>query len=149
MYDDYAIQSGDGFSGSDMTSGFTYLIVIAVWVYFAYMHYRMAHKTGQADTAWWAFVPFLNTVLLIRMAEKPIWWFLLLLIPFVNIIAFFALWMQAARNCGQSAVWGFLVMIPLLNVLAVFVLAYGTRPIMYPETPPPPRRKPHTPQRTG
>ncbi|MCK4301290.1 MAG: hypothetical protein KAW91_00865 [candidate division Zixibacteria bacterium] len=149
MYDDYGMQSGGGVSESDVTSGFTYLIVIAVWLYFSYMQYRMAHKTGQANIAWWAFVPILNTLLLIQMAEKPMWWLLLLLVPFVNIIAFFALWIQAARNCGQSAIWGFLVMIPLLNILALFVLAYSSRPIVYPETPPPSQRKPQTPQRIG
>ena len=139
----------DGNTSNAIISAYSYIVAIAIFVYVSFMQYRIAHKTGQADTAWWAFVPILNTFLLIRMSGKPTMWFLLLLVPLVNVVTFFVLWINVAKNCYQSPVWGFLVMIPLLNMVALFVLAYSSRPFTYPETPTELPSKPRTPQRIG
>jgi hypothetical protein len=140
MYEDYAYGTTSG--GGDMVFGaFAWFVVIALYLYFSFMQYRIAsNKTGNADVAWWAFIPILNTILLIKMAEKPMWWFFLLLVPFVNIFAWFALWMSVAKNCGQSQVWGFLVLIPLINFVAIFILAYGGKTTY--ETPPEEKKHP-------
>lgn len=138
MYQDYAV-SGASSTGDTFLTMFGWFVVTVLYFYFAFMMYKMAQKTGQADNAWFAFIPILNTVLLIQMAEKPMHWFLLLFIPIVNVVLFFKLWMDAARSCGQSAVWGFLMMIPFLNFVAAFVLAFNSRqvPYQYPSDPPP------------
>ena len=135
MYEEYALEQ-PGSAGMDGGSFIgTYMIValLALGFYFALMQYKTAHKTGNADIAWWAFIPIMNTLLLIQMAEKPWHWLVFLLIPGVNIIAYFMLWMAAARNAGCSAFWGFLVMIPPISLLAIFVLATATRPYTYPD----------------
>lgn len=124
MYEDYGSTEGFDAAGS-MIGAFGWFVILAIYLYFAFMHYKMAQKSNQCDIAWWAFVPILNTVLLIKMAEKPMWWFLLLLVPLVNVFCFFKLWMDAARAVGQSPVWGFLVLIPVINFVAMFVLAFG------------------------
>ena len=125
MYEDFAY-STEPSGGAMMLGAFGWFVLLAIGIYFAYMMYRIAAvRTGNADIAWWAFIPILNTILLIKMADKPMWWFFLLLVPFVNIIAFFALWISVAQNCGQSPIWGFLVLIPFINLVAIFVLAYG------------------------
>ncbi len=131
-----------------LLGGFFWMVMLAVYVYFAFMQYRMAaNKTGNADIAWWAFIPIMNTLLLIKMAGKEMWWFLLLLIPVVNAVSFFILWINAAKNCGQSGVWGFLMMIPFLNFIAAFVLAYGSRSMDYGQPASPSR--PRQPQNVG
>ena len=125
MYEDISYGTASS-SGGAIMGAFMWFVLIALYVYFSYMHYRIAaNKTGNGDIAWWAFVPILNTVLLIKMAEKPMWWFLLLFIPIANWIVFIVMWMKVAEICGQSQVWGFLVTIPLLNFIAMFVLAFG------------------------
>lgn len=148
MYDDiYMEPANTGLSSA--IGALSWAIIIAFYLYFTFMHYRIAaYKTGDGSIAWWAFIPILNTLLLIKMAEKPMWWFFILIIPFVNVFAFFILWMEVAKLCGQSPVWGFLVLIPLLNIVAIFVLAYGSRPIEYVE-PPPASNQPDKPVRTG
>ncbi len=151
MYDDYQMYDpGPATTGETMMTIYTMVPFLAYGFYVAFMQYKIAHRTGQADTAWWAFIPILNTLLLISMAGKSLKWIWLLLIPFVNVFAFFSLWMNTARNCGQSAVWGFLVMIPFINVIALFVLAMSSRPYVYPdfedETGP---TKPRKPQQVG
>jgi|GEM_PF-2542041 len=159
MYEEYALDpSGSAIMDSGSFIGtYTLALLLAIGFYFAMMQYKTAHKTGNADIAWWAFIPIMNTLLLIQMAEKPWHWILYLLIPIVNIFAFFALWMAAAKNAGCSPVWGFLVMIPPISLLAIFVLATATRPYTYPDfsessgpsRPQRPSRRPRTPQSVG
>ncbi len=117
---------------------FMWAAMAALYFYFAFMQFRIASvKTGNADIAWFAFVPILNTILLIKMAAKPMWWIFLLLIPIVNLVAFFALWMEVAKACDQSPVWGFLTMIPPISLVSIFVMAYGSRSFDHPAAPGP------------
>ncbi len=103
---------------------YSWLVAIAGYVYFAFMQQRIAQKIGLYDCAWWAYVPILNTFLLIKMADKPTWWFVLLLIPVANVVTFFLLWMNAARACGHAPLWGFLTMVPVINLVSVYVMAF-------------------------
>jgi hypothetical protein len=147
MYGDYATTTGSG--PGIMATAYAWFAIFAIYIYFAFMMYKIAQKTGHSPIAWWAFIPILNTFLLIKMAHKPLWWFVLLLVPFVNIIAFFVLWMSVAKVVGQSQLWGFLAMIPILNFVALFVLAYNSRPVEYPKFSEETEPKPKTPQQVG
>ena len=80
MYESYGYASGGGATDTFLAA-YSWLILIAAWAYFGFMMYKVAHKTGNYPIAWWAFVPILNTILLIKMAAKPLWWFWLLLVP--------------------------------------------------------------------
>jgi hypothetical protein len=149
MYEDFYVEPSTS-AGPDAFLGvYFWLVAIALYGYFAYMQYRMAHKSGPSDLAWWAFIPIMNTLLLIKMAGKPMWWFILLFVPLVNIYCFFALWIGAAKNCGQPGIWGFLMMIPLLNLVAAFILAFSSRPYVYPDEAPSSPPKPRHPQQVG
>lgn len=140
--------SGGSMTGDAIWSGYALVVAVAAWLFFSFMQYRIAaYRTGNADIAWWAFVPIANTFLLIKMAGQPWHFFLLLLLPVVNIVAFFYLWIKVAENCYQSKIWGVLVLFPLLNVVAMIVLAYGSRPYRYPgDSNDPPHKRP-TPER--
>jgi hypothetical protein len=102
-----------------------FLIMLAVYFYFAFTQYKIAQKVGCADKAWWSFVPVLNTFLLIQMAGKDWFWFLFCLIPLVNLIAFAILWMEVAKASGSSSIWGLLVLVPFLNFVAMGVMAFA------------------------
>jgi len=146
MYDDYTYQMAESSSHSSQVLGiYAWIVAIAIWFYIAFMQYKIAHRTGPSDLAWWAFIPILNTFLLMRMAGKPWHWFFILLIPFVNIVAFFMLWIATAKNAGVSGVWGFLALVPMINLLALFIMAYSSRGYEYPDfddSPPPPPQRP-------
>ena len=115
------------------------LILVGVYFYFAFAQFKIAQKIGLTDSAWWAWIPILNTFLLFKMANKPAWWFILCLVPLVNIVVFAILWIQAAKAVQTSPVWGFLVLIPLVNLVAMGVMAFSSSP----HQPSPPS---HTPQ---
>ncbi len=126
-------------SGADASFGLIpLLLLVGVYAYFAYCQARMAHKCGLADSAWWAWIPILNTFLLFKMANKPNWWFVLCLVPLVNIYIFGVLWWEAAKACKTSPVWGILTLVPLVNFVAIGIMAFSSPPAMVPP--------PHTPQ---
>ncbi len=102
-----------------------FLIVLAVYFYFAFTQYKIAQRVGCADKAWWSYVPVLNTFLLIQMAGKEWTWFLFCLIPVANVIVFAILWMEVAKASGNSSIWGVLVLIPFLNFVAMGVMAFA------------------------
>ncbi len=147
MYGDYSAASTPG--PGTMISAYFWFAFVALYLYLAFTMFKMAQKTGHTPIAWWAFIPILNTFLLIKMAHKPLWWFILLLVPFVNIVCFFILWMSVAKVIGQSPIWGFLVMIPVLNLVALYVLAFNSRPYQYPDFQKQPAQQPKTPQHVG
>jgi len=135
-------------TGSDAAFGtIPLLILLGVYVYFAYCHMRMAQKIGLSDCAWWAWIPILNTFLLFKMAGKPWWWFFLCLVPLVNIVIFAVLWYKAAEACRVSPVWGILMLIPLLNLIAAGILAFTGAPSQ--PTPPQQTPQPRQPASVG
>jgi quinol-cytochrome oxidoreductase complex cytochrome b subunit len=118
-----------GYSG-EAYGLFFWLIIFGLWFYFGFAQYKIAKKIGH-NSPWFSFIPILNFIQLIQLADKPLWWFFVCLIPVVNIVAIAWLWMETAKNCGKPPVWGFLMIIPVVNLLAVGVLGFtsGSYPV--------------------
>ncbi len=119
-----------------------WLFYVAVYFYWAYAQYKIAQKTGYNSTAWWAFIPILNVFQWTQLAGRPWYWFVLCLVPFVNIIFMVWLWVDIAKKCGQSPIWGVLILIPLLNLISLGVLGFASaaRPSQFAAEKPAPRQ---------
>ena len=127
---DPGVAAGTGF-------GIVFLFVgAALYFYFAFTQYKMAQKCNHEDTAWWAFIPIMNTVLLWKMSQKEWYWFLFFFIPVLNIVSFFVVWAEVAKRLGHSAMWGAFVMLPVLNFVAVYILAFSEGENSAPQAPP-------------
>lgn len=61
--------------------------------------YKIFEKAGFAG--WKALVPFYNLWLWTKIAGRPFWWFLLLLIPVVNVLIYLGLLVDIARVFGK------------------------------------------------
>lgn len=85
----------------------------------------IARKTGHADNAWWAWIPILNGLLAIQIAERPWWWILLFLIPCVDLVFVAIVMMAIATRRGRSAAMGLLAMIPCVQLVIFPMLASG------------------------
>lgn len=127
MYGELAGNPGALSGPFAIIQSYAWLIMAAGYVLCAWLQSRIARKTGPEENAWWAYVPIMNTFLLIKMADKPMWWFLLLLVPLVNIVTFVMLWISVAQRAGQAGFWGFLAMVPGANLAALIVMAFGNR----------------------
>lgn len=75
---------------------FVVLMVASVWIV-----YTKAGKPG-----WAAIVPIYNIIVKLDIVGRPIWWFLLLLIPLVNVVVWIVLSIDLARSFGKDAAYG-------------------------------------------
>ena len=89
------------------------LIVASMWKVF----------TKAGEPGWAAIVPIYNLIVLLKIAGKPAWWFLLMIIPFVNIVIALMVCISLAANFGKSA--GFGVGLFLLGFIFGPILAFG------------------------
>ena len=64
-----------------------------------------------------------NVVVLLQIAGRPLWWFLLMFVPFVNIIVTFVVVMDIARAFGRSA--GFGIGLFFLGFVFYPILGFG------------------------
>jgi hypothetical protein len=72
---------------------------------------------------WGAIVPIYGIILLCDIAEKPRWWTLLCVIPFVNILACIVLSISVARHFDRSDAFG--VGLALVPVVFWAIIAFG------------------------
>ena len=90
------------------------VILIGMWKVFA--------KAGQPG--WAVIVPIYNTIVMIQVAGKPIWWFILLFIPVVNFIIIILLSIAIAEKFGKGA--GFGIGLAFLPIIFYPILGFGS-----------------------
>jgi len=100
------------------------LIGLAFYVYLSLALQTIAKKT-HTENAWMAWIPIINSILLLNIAKKPIWWILLCLIPLVNIVIFIIVWMAVAEARGKPSWWGILLIVPLVGIIVPGYLAWS------------------------
>ena len=108
-------------------SGMSYLVFLAVYAFVAYCVMTIANKLKTTDS-WMAWVPILDIFLMLKMAGKPAWWLILLLIPLVNLVISIIVWMEIARRRGFQSWLGILLIIPLFGLLVPAYLAFSEPP---------------------
>ncbi|MCZ7556455.1 MAG: DUF5684 domain-containing protein [Bacteroidia bacterium] len=89
------------------------LIIVSYWKVFT-----KADKPG-----WAAIVPIYNIIVLLEIVGKPVWWFILMLIPCVNIVIAILVNIELAKVFGKST--GFAVGLILLPIVFIPILAFG------------------------
>lgn len=77
----------------------TLIILILIFLFFPVFLYCIFPKAGIAP--WKSFVPMLNYWEWNRLNEKPLWWFLLLFVPFINIFMVFLMIVETAKTFGK------------------------------------------------
>lgn len=104
------------------------LIVIGIaLVLFCYPLFVIAKKTG-AQYPYIAFIPLLNYYLMCKISGRPVWWILLFLIPFVNMVIDIIVWTDIAKVRQKPAWLGLLVVVPLLNLFMMWYVALSDEP---------------------
>ena len=79
-------------------------VLLAVLVFFIAAIWRVFSKAGQPG--WAALIPIYNLIVLMKIAGRPVWWFLLMFIPIVNIIVGLVLAIDIAKNFGKGTAFG-------------------------------------------
>lgn len=105
-------------------AGFAFGFIVVWLAFFVFMFASMWKVFAKAGKPGWAIiVPIYNIIVMLEIAGKPLWWFLLMLIPLVNIVVAFMVMIGIAEKFGKSA--GFGVGLTLLGFIFFPILAFG------------------------
>ena len=80
------------------------LLMLAMVVFVLASVWRVFTKAGKPG--WASLIPIYNMVVMLEIVGRPIWWILLMFIPFVNMIVGFVLMMDMAKSFGKGAGFG-------------------------------------------
>ena len=102
------------------------ILHIAFWtfavLYFSWCLQIIARKTSVAND-WLAWIPVVNLFYMVRMADRPYWWALLLFVPVVNLYALCNIWGVIAQKRNRPGWVGILMLIPVVNYMTLTNLA--------------------------
>jgi hypothetical protein len=98
------------------------LIYLAVIVLILAAMWKVFTKAGKAG--WAAIIPIYNTIVLLEIVGRPIWWIALLFIPFVNIVVAVIVMNDLAKSFGKTVGWT--VGLLLLPFVFYPMLAFGS-----------------------
>lgn len=93
---------------------FIIFVVIIPW-------WKIYTKAGQPG--WAVLVPIYNLLVLLKIVGKPGWWFLLFLIPVINIV--FLIWTVNLLSKSFGKDIGFTLGLLFLGVIFYPILGYG------------------------
>lgn len=96
-----------------------YVAIIALVVASMWMVFTKAGKPG-----WAAIVPIYNMIVLLEIAGKPLWWVLLLFVPFVNFVVGILVYINLAKAFGKGG--GFAAGLILLPIIFFPILGFGS-----------------------
>lgn len=82
----------------------TLLAVLLLVGAFAGM-WKLFEKAGHPG--WASIIPIYNVLVLLRIANRPLWWVVLLLIPVVNVLAWFVINLNVAWRFGKDLGYAF------------------------------------------
>jgi hypothetical protein len=97
------------------------IIFLVVGLFELIAWWRMFSKAGRPG--WAIIIPIYNLIVLCQVAGRPAWWFILMLIPIVNVVILILVWIDVARKFGHGG--GFAAGLILLNVIFVPILGFG------------------------
>ena len=63
--------------------------------------WKLYEKAGRKR--WEAFVPIYNSIVLMKIINRPTWWTVLLFIPIINLIMFPVVWVETLRSFGRNS----------------------------------------------
>ena len=107
---------------SDGVGAIGILLYLAIVVFYLAALWKVYAKAGQPG--WGCLIPIYNAYLLLKIAGRPGWWLLLLLIPIVNIVIVILVMIDVAASFGKGA--GFAIGLILLGIVFVPILGFGS-----------------------
>lgn len=100
------------------------LFFAVIYIYMGLALQTIAKKTN-TENGWMAWIPIVNVFLMLNIARKPLWWFILCLIPFVNIVIAIIVWMGIAEARNKPNWWGILMIVPFVGIIVPGYLAWS------------------------
>ena len=80
------------------------IVYLALIVFLIATMWKIFTKAGKPG--WACIIPIYNVIVLLQIAKRPVWWFLLFLVPVVNFIIIIVVSIDIAKAVGQGAGFG-------------------------------------------
>lgn len=100
-----------------------FLFIMAIVVVSVVAMWKVFTKAGKPG--WAALIPIYNTIVLLEVVGRPVWWVVLMFIPFVNIIIWLLIALDLAKAFGKSPAFG-VVGLFFFNLIGMLMLAFGS-----------------------
>lgn len=79
----------------------------------------------KADFPGWAsIIPIYNTIIMLKIAQRPVWWIVLMFIPLVNVVIGILVMLDIAKAFGKEP--GFAIGLILLPWIFIPILAFDS-----------------------
>jgi hypothetical protein len=115
-------QSYDGLEGGIIAAmGVMFFVYCAILLVIIISMWKIFEKAGKPG--WAAIIPIYNLIVLLEIVGKPVWWIILLLIPFVNFIVMIFLAHLLSKSFGKDVVMTILLI--FLPFVGYPMLAFG------------------------
>jgi hypothetical protein len=98
-----------------------FIIGVAFLVFMIVSMWKVFEKAG--EPGWACIVPIYNYLIMAKIAEKPMWWGALCLIPYANIVFIIWIWNRIVKRFGKTE--GFTVGVILLGFIFIPILAFS------------------------
>ncbi|EDY15766.1 hypothetical protein CfE428DRAFT_6712 [Chthoniobacter flavus Ellin428] len=92
--------------------------------------WKMFTKAG--EPGWAAIIPIYNLIVMLKIAGKPLWWIILLIIPIVSLVVGIMVAVSLARAFGKGG--GFAVGMIFLPFIFYPILGFGSATYVGPKT---------------
>jgi hypothetical protein len=109
-------------SSSNNTNPVVTIIWLAIVVLVIAAQWAIFTKAGKPG--WAAIIPIYNTIVLLQIVGRPVWWIILLLIPIVNIIVGIIVLNDLSKSFGKGV--GFTLGLIFLSIIFYPILGFGS-----------------------
>ena len=103
-------------------SGIILIIYLALIVLSIVALWKVFTKAGKPG--WASIIPIYNTVVLIQIAGKPVWWIILYFIPVVNIVISILVIVGIAQKFGRGV--GTILGLIFFPIIFLLILGFGS-----------------------
>lgn len=98
------------------------VFMLALVVFMIVCQWKVFAKAGKPG--WACIVPIYNIIVLLEIVNKPAWWFILMLIPIVNLVIAIIVLNRLSQSFGQGA--GFTIGLLFVGIIFWPLLAFGS-----------------------
>ena len=99
----------------------------AIFLFFSYCFRLICEKAGKKP-GMMVWLPILQSFPLLDAAGMPAWWFLVGLIPGLNLVAGIVWCFKITQARGKSPITAVLLLVPILGIFALLNLAFSDSP---------------------
>lgn len=100
------------------------VVLVICWVIGGITLSTIARKTGTPNEIW-AWIPVLNILLMLQIADLPIWYIVLFFVPCVNLFVIIYTWWKICEKRGKPGPIALLMLVPCVNFFVPFYVAFA------------------------